>query len=142
MVLRDGSPYAPYALKATDDATYDRQLTSDAFKWIVKYPVRFIFKVIDNLLSFWYVVETPKKMFITGLFSLGLIALALRSTTIDSHKHMREQVFFLVLIGTIDLLYSPVLGVFRFSLVTHPLLCVLSGPSLSSLAAKLRERIK
>jgi hypothetical protein len=142
VLLDNGRPYEPYALKANDDAKYDSQLTRNAVQWIVNNPFKFILKATDNLFSFWYVVETPKKMIIAALFSLILVAFALQYPAVSGHRYPKEYLFLLLLVGTIDVLYAPVLGAFRFSLITHPLLCTMVGPSLFVLARRSWERIK
>ena len=131
----DSRVYAPYSLNAREDARYDSKLVREAAIWAARNPASFLSKVCDNLLSFWYLTETPLKMIIAGLFSLLLILTSVWGVNeLVSLGQGREALLFLFVVGLIDLIYSPVIGVFRYSLVTYPLLAPLSGCSLGRFA--------
>jgi len=137
ITLNNGELYYPYNLNARDDAAYDKEMINKAFQWIVKQPHKFVLKVVDNLFAFWYFVETPKKMIITAMFSLAFILFALRGTLLYFSQGFKlEPVFFLILIALIDLIYSPVIGVFRHSLLAFPILSLLAGPAVYSIVSR------
>ena len=134
ITLDNGDLYYPYNLDAREDAAYDKEMINKGFEWIVRHPHKFMLKIVDNLFAFWYFVETPKKMITTAIFSLAFILFALRGTLLCFSQGLKlEPVFFLILIVLIDLIYSPIVGVFRHSLLTYPLLSTLSGPALYSI---------
>lgn len=138
VLLDNGSVYAPYSLNADEDAAYDSQLTNEAVEWIRNNPRQFLLKVFDNLLSFWYMVETPKKMIIAALFSLFFIFASLGGAVVNfSSGHQRETLFFSFLVFSVNLIYSPIIAEFRYSLVVYPIMSLLAGPFLCFLGRSL-----
>ena len=126
VILPDGKEYKPYALDAKSDALYDSQLVSRAIKWCIHNPLKFLLKVVDNIFSFWYFTESPFKMLIAGFFSLLFLTLSVRGSFKLIKTNFREHTIFLIgIILLINLIYSPVLAVFRYSLTTYPLLSLL-----------------
>ena len=142
MLLPDGAPYHPYPLHPATDAAYDSQLVAAAIDWCKTEPGRFVLKILDNLAAFWFQVETPAKMAIAGTFSLLLFSLAFWGGRIAAVAgHHKECLFFLLLIGVIVSTYSPVMALFRYSLVTYPMLALLGGASLYRLTECSRNGI-
>jgi len=143
ITMKNGKVYLPYNLGAREDASYDRELIARAFKWIAQEPHKFILKIIDNLFSFWYFVETPKKMIITAIFSLAFILIALRGTLLYFSQGFKlESIFFVFLIGFVSLIYSPIMGIFRHSLLTFPILSLLAGPAVYSIVSRIPDSVR
>lgn len=141
VALPDGRAYRPYSFTAADDATADAILCSRAVQWAKQHPGSMLLKMLDNFLGFWYVVETPKKMLVTAVFSLVLLALALNGYFRARRSAPLEALVFFVLPFAIAVIYAPALGVFRYSLIVYPLLSVLAGVSIAPMVSLvLRQR--
>lgn len=134
VILPTGVKYKPYSLNAKSDAIYDAALIKEAAKWTALNPLKSVLKVVDNIFSFWYFAESPFKMLLGGAISLILILLSIRGMHNLSLISLKQQALFLAwLILLINIIYSPILAVFRYSLTTHPLLCILiSGNFISN----------
>jgi hypothetical protein len=131
VLLEDGQTYHPAALTAEQDAEYDHGLLNKGIGWILQNPQLFSMKIADNLLSFWYVVSTFKSMIFTAIFALIFLLFSFSGAVIlFSGEHRREALFLLLLAVLFDLIYSPVISMFRFSLVAYPLLSILAGTTL------------
>jgi len=138
----DGTPYHPYQLHTADDVRIDRQQISAALAWSLHHPGGFAVKVLDNLLAFWYQTETPAKMLASGIFSLLLLVLAVLGVILSRSAGLSgEALFFLLLILFFNLIYAPIMGVFRYSLVTYPMLSLLGGVTLSRLTGRAGVRV-
>lgn len=139
----DGVRYAHYDLAASVDVMYDRIMVRKAFQWIASNPMSFLGKTIDNMFAFWYQLETPKKMLAGGIFSLSSLLIALFSIrSLASCDHEKEAIFFAMTILLVDIVYSPILAVFRYSLVIHPLLLTLVGSFIVEQASRVMQKYK
>lgn len=138
--LPDGSAYFPYSMPAAADAAYDVILSRQAIQWAKQHPGGMLAKMLDNFLGFWYVVETPKKMLATGAFSACLLALALIGYVRARESEPCEANILFALPFIIAFIYSPVLGMFRYSLIVHPLLSVFSGIPLAKMTSLAMRR--
>lgn len=139
--LPDGSPYSPPLLPPTLDALHDSQLTKLAAQWTLQNPGKFFLKCLDNLLSFWYLLETPRKMIVGLFFSLITIFSSLLGfKRLIGTQDGKGAICLLVLILFLDLLYSPFLAVFRYSVATYPLFAQLAAPSVGEMIGAIRGR--
>jgi hypothetical protein len=140
-LLDDGTHYNPYTLNAKDDAKYDRQLQLRALRWVREHPGRFAAKVLDNMLSFWYLVEGRNKVLLAGLFSITVLAVCLLGSMRLARERYSALTFVWLTILAFPAIYSPILAVFRYSLGVYPLTSILSAPALVSvMAGKSRTR--
>ena len=138
--LAGGQVYQPYGLPAREDAANDASLISEAVQWARNNPPAMLAKMADNVMSFWYVVETPRKMVVAGGFSVVLLVLSITGFVLVRRQHPFEALLFLAVPFLVDILYSPALGVFRYSLVTYPFLCVLAGSPIAFILKYLRTK--
>jgi len=128
VILSNGVEYRPYALDSKTDALYDRELILKGLDWIFENPLKFLGKIIDNIFSFWYFSESPLKMIISGLFSLIIILLSVRgSLKLLKIGLDRETLFLICIVLLMNIIYSPVFAVFRYSLTTYPILSLLAA---------------
>jgi len=143
-ILSSGEPYRPYTLTANEDAKDDAALVQAAIRWSAAHPVLFMEKVGDNILSFWYAVESRGKMLVAGVSSLVLIVFGYKGARILISQGYRDSVRILAgFVVLLNLIYAPVFSVYRYSLSVIPILCMLSSPFLlflfTAAATKLRN---
>lgn len=138
--LPDGRAYNPYSLSAPEDAATDALLGGRALQWAGQHPGGMLRKMCDNFLGFWYVVETPKKMLVTAVFSIALLTLALIGYLRARRSAFLEANVLFSLPLVIAFIYSPALGVFRYSLIVYPLLSVLAGAPLAQAVSLVLRR--
>jgi len=126
--LPDKHQFGPYSLSAFNDARGDAVLVKAAMGWSLDHPLGFVLKVLDNVLAFWYVLETPGKMLVGGAFSFLFLTVA--GFGYNRLRAMGEGVnatFLLILVIAIVFVYAPIMAVFRYSLVTYPILSMLAA---------------
>lgn len=127
--LPDGSIYHPYSLSASRDAEADKELVQKGISWVIANPGRFVLKCLDNIISFFSLVETPLKIILASVYSillLGLSGLGLRRSLMN--RLGSQSLFISSVVALIVLEYSPILAVFRYSLVVVPFESILSAP--------------
>jgi 4-amino-4-deoxy-L-arabinose transferase-like glycosyltransferase len=137
----EGVPFEPYHLAAWDEASIDRDLVVRARTWIRQNPIGFLRKTADNFFSFWYVVETPKKMVVTGLFSLLFLLTTFSGTyRLCRYGHGRSALILLILILLVDLIYVPVISLYRYSLIVYPMMTLLTAFTVTELLDRWKLR--
>lgn len=140
--LPDGRLYRPYAMSAKDDAEADALLNGKAAAWVKEHPLGMAEKMADNALGFWYVVETPRKMLVAGAYSLIMLLLALPGFLLARRHDAFGATALLILSFSFAILYSPALGVFRYSLITIPLFSIFAAAFITHMIELIRLRMK
>lgn len=132
--MPDGTEFTPYSISAAEDAAGDAILTREALRWVIANLVATVWKILDNIASFWYLLESPRKMIVGGLFSCVLLLMAwvgIKKWPPEVNKAI--PVFLAGVVALIVFAYSPIMAVFRYSLVTYPILSLLIAPGFESL---------
>lgn len=123
----DSLKYHPYEVSAVIDSKKDQELIKTGIKWAMENPPKMITKIIDNFFSFFYVVESPKKMLFSFISSTILIFLAIKGYLSLNKKYKKQIYLIWTAIFLIPLLYTPIFSVYRYSLVIYPLLSIFAG---------------
>jgi len=109
-----------------------------AFDVVLQNPLGFVTKFATQLFTFWYLVETPGKSILVGLFAfvgLGLAAVGWRRAAaegIDVTPIIATVLYFWIL-------YAVLLAVARYSMPLLPSLLVLSAYGLGAVVPVVRK---
>jgi 4-amino-4-deoxy-L-arabinose transferase-like glycosyltransferase len=120
------------------DLTKEKIENRVAKEMVLGDPVGFLRKVLIQLFTFWYLVETRSKSLIVG----GLAALALALAFIGWRAARREGIDVSPVIAVVvyfNVLYAVMLSFARYSMPVFPSLLILSGHGLAVLPGGRRR---
>ena len=132
----------PPTLTAVDDVRQERSLAREARSWMWAHPLDMAGKTAANAVEFWYFVETQGRSWAMIAFALLTLPWALAGVwlTLRDRRLRLLGAVCVVVIVYLDLLYAPILAVFRYSLPAWPFVAALAAVAVQAAWGAARRR--
>jgi 4-amino-4-deoxy-L-arabinose transferase-like glycosyltransferase len=110
------------------DSVVERKLAKDVGKRIIEHPLSFLKKILIQMITFWYLGETPLKTVTIIIFNIPFVILGIMGLKSSLSQEIKvEQLVLIVFIFYFWLIYACIYAIARFSVNIFPIMIFYSA---------------